>query len=77
MSANDRKRKSRQENRDKLKAMDAQEFKAVLYRSDYEAIDRVVEAGDFEDREEAIVVIMRKLDKMIECDSHAFEEITS
>ena len=75
MSPKNRKKKSRQEKADKLEAMEAQEFKAILYRSDYEAIDRVVEAGDFENREEAIVVIMRNIDKLISCDSHTFNAI--
>ena len=70
-----RKANQRKREEETLETIGATWFKARFGKGTYAALNRIVEAGEFESQEEAFVVMIHNVDKLISCDSHAFNAI--
>lgn len=72
-----RKRDQRRREKAHLKSVGATEFKMPMYRGTSEALQEILEAGEFEEAAEAITVLIHNAAKLIKRDMSQFNELTS
>lgn len=71
----ERSKKYRDKKREELKRLKGERFKMFMSGATGAAIDQIVNAGGFENREEAIDVLIHNAAKLINRDASRFEEL--
>lgn len=73
--ARERKRRQRQREAEHKEVVGAREVRYEFYRSTYEALQRICDAGGYEEEAEAITLLIHGADELRQRDPSRFKEI--
>lgn len=72
-----RKEEQRKRDREHCESVGATLFTMDMYQGTTDALNRIMEAGGFEQGAEAITLMIHNIDKLIDSDKSRFNELTS
>ena len=73
--ARERQRRKRQKEKEHKEAVGAQDFRFEIYRGTAEALERITQAGGFEEEAEALTLLIHGADELVKRDTSQFKEL--